>query len=148
MWEFLGAATLAVTMNAASAQETKKIGGSRTITATGSDQKNHGDGNVSFVINASNYIKPWKWPAFLASRYTAVIFNGQAADERECPYYASAGRERKLISIDRLIYKVETKATSEEIEVIKKAGCIITETPTLLELGYEDKNDSPSHQIN
>lgn len=144
MWKFLGATALAVAMSStASAQSMKKIGDDGTITAQGSEQKDNGNGNVSFTINANRYMNPFRWPGFLASRYTAVVFSGEAHDDRECPYYSSVGRPRTLKNTGGLTYKVETQATPEEIDHIKKAGCIITESPTLKELGF-DNQPSPS----
>lgn len=143
MWECLGISALAVTMNFASAQDMKKVGDNETITAIGSDQKDHGDGNVSFRVNANKYLKPWHWPSFLASKYTAVVFNGEAKKGRECPYYSNTGRPRVLTNTGSLIYKVETRASPEEIEAIQKAGCLITESPTMKELGFEGSTSQP-----
>lgn len=144
MWEFMGATALAVAMSSAHAQSMKKIGDDGTITAQGSDQKNNGDGSVSFTINANRYMNPFRWPGFLASRYTAVVFSGEITDDRECPYYSSVGRPRTLKNTGGLTYKVETQATAEEIDHIKKTGCIITESPTLKELGVEEQKSSTS----
>jgi hypothetical protein len=146
MWEFLGATALAVTMGSANAQTMRKIGDDSTITATGSEQKNNGDGNVSFTINANKYMNPFRWPGFLSSRYTAVVFSGEVRDDRECPYYSSVGRPRTLKNLGGLTYKVETQATAEEIDHIKKTGCLITESPTLKELGVESQSPSSLSQ--
>lgn len=143
MWEFLGATALAVAMSPVHAQTMKKIGDSGTITAIGSEQKDNGNGSVSFTINANKYAAPWHWPGFLASSYTAVVFSGEVKDSRECPYYSSVGRPRTMKSLGGLTYKVETQATTEEIDHIKKAGCIITESPTLKELGFENQAPQP-----
>ncbi len=130
-------------MTPAAAQETMRLGDPGVITAKGHHQKDHGDGTVSFQVDASDYLYPWNWPVFLMSRYTAVIFSGKNDADRACVYFPK-NRPHTLTRKEGLTYRVDTSATPEEIRTIEADGCVITDSPSLRELGLEEKKpDSP-----
>ena len=115
------------TGNAADIDATLKIGSPKTITATGRDPQESSKGHVSFVVDASGIGKI----AYLRSTHLAIVFEGEAAADRECPYIRTDKRKPTYKELSPYIFRVETLSAQKEIKAVKDAGCLITESPPI-----------------
>ncbi len=99
----------------------------KTVRALGKNPREKSDGNVSFEVDASR-IGNFE---YLLSKRIAVIFHGHAAPDRKCPYISTDEREPEYTEIAARVFRVEAPSSREEIAMVKKMGCLITDTPPL-----------------
>lgn len=104
-----------------------KIGGPKTVTASGKNPQELNGGLVTFEVDARKIGNM----DYLFSKRIAIVFEGEAHADRECPFISTDEREPKYKTITDRVFRVETPATKEEIAAVKKKGCLITESPPI-----------------
>lgn len=104
-----------------------KLGEPRIIVAPGKDPQEQEDGKVTFVVDASKIGNM----DYLFSKRIAIIFEGQATPDRQCPYISTDDREPVYKTLQSRVFRVETPATKKEIETVKAKGCLITDSPPI-----------------
>lgn len=88
------------------------------------------DGTASFVIDLSG-LNPFQFLKLLKSDRTVIVFRDEPAQpESLCPYFELAAHQYEVRQIDpeKTIYRINAKISNDEVEKIKKAGCMITKT--------------------
>lgn len=111
----------------AAVDATLKIGDPKTVTATGKNPQEINGGLVTFEVDARQIGNM----DYLFSKRIAIVFEGQAHANRECPYISTDEREPKYKTITDRVFRVETPATKDEIAAVKAKGCLITESPPI-----------------
>lgn len=104
-----------------------KLNEPRTVIAPGKEPQEQEDGKVSFIVDASKIGNM----DYLFSRRIAVIFEGHAAPDRQCPYIAMNDRTPVYKAIQHRVFRVETPASAKEIETVKTKGCLVTDSPPI-----------------
>ena len=103
--------------------QTKPIG--QSLALRGQVLSAQKDGEARFAITSVTWGQKI---SLLGAHHVAIIFDGKASPDRECPYYP--GRESDIADAGRT-FIVTTSASAGEIERVIEAGCMITERPEL-----------------
>lgn len=116
--------TGAVLSTNATAETNVKIGEPGTVVTHGISPPEEENGKVNFVVDASkvgsrNYV---------FSRRVAIIFEGKATPDRQCPYITVNNRTPNYKILENGTVHIETTATKEELDAVKKNGCLITDS--------------------
>lgn len=123
------------------AEETfPSIDAPKTVKALGKNPTQKDDGRVSFEIDASRIGNM----EYLFSKRIAVIFDGAVTQGRKCPFIRTDDRDPKYTEIGNRLFRVESSSTPEEIELVKKEGCLITNSPPISKIMGSKNNPSPS----
>ncbi len=111
----------------ATADTSIKLSEPRTVVAPGQDPQEQGNGKVSFVVDASSIGNM----DYLFSKRIAVIFEGQATPDRQCPYIPMNDRTPQYKTLQSRVFRVEAPATKKEIDTVKEKGCLVTDSPPI-----------------
>lgn len=104
-----------------------KLSEPQTVIATGKNPQELQGGKVAFEVDATKIGNM----DYLFSKRIAIIFEGQASPDRQCPYISTDDREPAYKTLRNRVFRVETPATSAEIEAVKAKGCLITDSPSI-----------------
>lgn len=136
----LASAFLAASAQAAEPEE-RPIG--QTLTLRGKVMNPTKEGEARFRITAVTWGQKI---SLLGTHYVAIIFHGDAAPDRKCPYYQ--GRENIIQETEKASeYIVTTTASPAEIDHVKKAGCMITERPDLTNIRPRLPQELPDYTL-
>lgn len=111
----------------ATAETSIKLNEPRTVVAPGKNPEELNGGKVAFVVDATKIGNM----DYLFSKRIAIIFDGQASPDRQCPYISTDNREPVYKTLKNRVFRVETPATAKEIETVKAKGCLITDSPPI-----------------
>jgi hypothetical protein len=141
----LKAATALSTMtliacNLSGEERLQNIDAPKTVKAIGKNPAEKKDGIVTFDVDASRIGNM----EYLFSKRIAVIFDGAVTPDRKCPYIKTDNRDPQYQKIGHRVFRVEAPSTPEEIEMVKREGCLITDSPPLSKI-MGGNNSAPSH---
>ncbi len=123
-----GALLTGATLSAAAAADPHlKLSEPRTVVAPGNNPQELEGGKVTFVVDATKIGNM----DYLFSKRIAIIFDGQASPDRQCPYISTDDREPVYKTLQNRVFRVETPATKKEIETVKAKGCLVTDSPPI-----------------
>lgn len=111
------------------------VGKSSTAVLSATPPQIDDQGQAIFTIDISQ-MGLFRKMGMAGSRYTALIFDGPATQERLCPFFNLTARPYTIREIRPDVFEVQTTVTTAETDTVLKNGCAITTAPDRRKIQY------------